>query len=504
MAIGRVDARGATEIDAGGLVVAPGFINVLSWAFDTLMHDGRSQSDIRQGVTLEIFGEGTSPGPYTETMRREMQERQNDVRYPVDWETLGEGLERLVSRGVSCNVASFIGATTVRIHEIGYEDRPAAPAELDRMRELVREAMREGALGVGSSLIYTPAMFADTAELIALASASAEFGGMYISHLRSEGARLLEAIDELIEIARRAGCPGEIYHLKQAGREHWPKLDAAIARVEAARAEGLAITADMYPYAAAATALDAAMPPWVREGGHRRWVERLRDPVARARAIAEMRRPGDTWENLYAAAGSADNLVLLAFRNPALKSLTGRTLGAVARERGVSPEDAAVDLVIEDDSDVGCAYVLMSEDNARHQVGLPWMSFESDGGSLAPEGVFLLSHYGAFARVLGRYVRDERAATLEDAIRRMTSFPAGNLKLYRRGLLHPGYAADVVVFDPVRIQDHATLADPHRFATGVREVIVNGVMVLRAGEHTDARPGRVVRGPGWAGRRRSG
>ena len=500
----RVQGRGALELDVRDLAVAPGFINMLSWAIASLFHDGRSQSDIRQGVTLEVFGEGWSMGPYTEAMRREVMERQGDLKYEVDWTTLGEGLERLERRGVSCNIASFVGAATVRIHELGYEDRRPAPDELERMRALVRGSMREGALGVGSSLIYTPATFADTDELVALAHAAAESGGMYISHIRNEGDRLLEAVDELIEIARRAGCPAEIYHLKQAGEANWPKLDDVISRVEAARAEGLAITADMYPYTAGATGLDAAMPPWCQEGGHARWVARLRDPATRARVIAEMRRPARDWDNLYRSAGSAANVLLLQFKNRALKPLTGKTLAEVATMRGTTPEEAALDLVVEDDSRVGCAYFLMSERNVHRQVGLPWMSFGSDAGSLAPEGPFLLSNphpraYGTFARVLGHYVRDGAAASLRDAVRRLTSFPARNLKLKDRGLLSRGSFADVVAFDPIRIRDHATYAEPHRFATGVEHVLVNGVAVLKDAAPTGATPGRVVRGPGYLG-----
>lgn len=501
-AIGRVSGRGRREIDARGLVVAPGFINMLSWAFDSLMADGRSQSDIRQGVTLEVFGEGRSAGPYTERMRRDEQERQADIRYPVDWATLGEGLDRLAGHRVSCNVASFIGATTVRVNVIGEDDRAPSAEELERMRDLVRVAMREGALGVSSSLIYAPACFAETDELVALAAAAGERGGLYVSHLRNEGDRLVEAVDELIEIARRAGVRAEIYHLKQAGRANWSKLDEVIAQVEAARARGLAIGADMYPYTAGATGLDAAMPRWVQDGGHRAWVTRLRDPAIRVRVRDEMRAPGADWDNLYAAAGSAENVVLLSFKNPVLKPYTGKTLAAVAGLRGVSPEDAAIDLVIEDDSRVGTAYFLMTEDNVRRQVALPWMSFCSDSGSIAPEGVFLLSNphpraYGAFARVLGHYGRMPAAPPLEELIRRLTALPAETLRLHERGRLVAGWAADVVAFEPDAIVDHATFADPHRYATGMRHVLVNGVPVLADGEHTGALPGRVVRGPGW-------
>ncbi len=502
-AIGSLgNARGRVEIDAAGLAVAPGFINMLSWATESLIADGRSQSDIRQGVTLEVFGEGWSMGPLNEAMKREMLERQGDIKYEIPWTTLGEYLEYLIQRGVSTNVASFVGATTVRIHVLGYENRPPTPEEMERMRQLVRQAMEEGALGVGSSLIYAPAFYASTEELIELCKVAAEYGGMYISHIRSEGNRLLEAIDELIRIAREAKIPAEIYHLKAAGRANWPKLDEAIRRIEAARAQGLRITANMYPYTAGATGLNAAMPPWVQEGGHRAWIERLKNPAVRKRVLREMRTPTDQWENLYLMAGSPENVLLVSFKNEALKPLIGKTLAEVARLRGRSPEDTIIDLVIEDDSRVGAVYFLMSEENVRKQIALPWMSFGSDAESLAPEGVFLKSNphpraYGTFARVLGRYVREEKIIPLEEAIRRMTSLPAENLKLDRRGRLKVGYFADVVVFDPAKIQDHATYERPHQYATGVIHVFVNGVQVLKDGEHTGATPGRVVRGPGY-------
>jgi len=500
---GAVRGRGRTEIDAAGLAVAPGFINMLSWATESLIEDGRGLSDLLQGVTLEVFGEGSSMGPLTDSMKVLAVREQSDVRYPVTWTTLGEYLEHLERRGVSPNVASFIGATTVRVHEIGFDDRPPSPAELERMRALVRQAMAEGALGVGSSLIYAPAFYAGTDELVALAEEAGRYGGMYISHMRSEGNRLLEAVDELITIARRAHVPAEIYHLKAAGRANWGKLDSVIARVERARAEGLRITADMYTYTAGATGLDAAMPPWVQEGGLEAWRRRLQEPAIRARVAREMRTPTNAWESLYLAAGSPDNVLLVAFKQDSLKPLTGKTLAEVARLRGRSPEETAMDLVVQDDSRVGTVYFLMSEENVRRQVGLPWLSFGSDAEAPAPEGVFLRSNphpraYGNFTRLLGRYVREQQAATLQDAIRRLTSFPAENLKLRRRGYLRPGYYADVVVFDPDSIADHATFDRPHQLATGVVHVFVNGVQVLRGGEHTGAKPGRVVRGPGWA------
>jgi N-acyl-D-amino-acid deacylase len=501
------NARGRIEIDAAGLAVAPGFINVLSWANEALLHDGRSQSGIRQGVTLEIFGEGVSMGPLDEASRQRMLEEQGDIRFDVPWTTLGEYLEHLEERGVSPNVASFVGATTVRIHELGEEDRAPSAAELDRMRALVRHAMEEGALGLGSSLIYAPAFYAKTPELVALAAEAGRHGGIYISHIRSEGNALLEAVDELITIAREAEVPAEIYHLKAAGADNWAKMDTVIERIESARAEGLRITTNMYTYTAGATGLDAAMPPWVQEGGLQEWRRRLQDPATRARVLREMRTPTTEWESLYLLAGSPEQVLLVAFRQDSLKYLTGKSLAEVARMRGTSPEDVAIDLVIQDDSRVGTVYFLMSEENLRKQIALPFMSFGSDAGSLATEGAFLLSNphpraYGNFARLLGRYVRDENVITLQEAIRRLTTLPAANLGLRGRGALRPGYFADVVVFDPATIADRATFDQPHQYATGVSHVFVNGVQVLRAGEHTGALPGRVVRGPGWTGPQR--
>lgn len=507
--IGNLEqAKARKEIDASGLAVSPGFINMLSWATETLIEDGRSQSDIRQGVTLEVFGEGWSMGPLNEAMKKESKERQGDIKYDITWTTLGEYLEHLVERGVSCNVASFVGATTVRIYVLGYEDRPPTEEELQKMKQLVRQAMEEGALGVGSSLIYAPAFYAKTDELIALAKVAAEYDGMYISHIRSEGNRLLEAVDELLTIARDANIRAEIYHLKAAGESNWHKLDQVIARVEAARAEGLPITADIYTYTAGATGLDAAMPPWVQEGGHKAWVERLKDPAIRARVIKEMTTPTDEWENLYLAAGSPENILLVGFKNEALKPLTGKTLAEVAAMRGKSPEETIMDLVIEDDSRVETVYFLMSEENLRKKIALPWVSFGSDAESLAPEGVFLKFNphpraYGNFARLLGKYVREGKIIPLEEAIRRLTSFPAHNLKIKKRGLLKQGYFADMVVFDPDKIIDHATYENPHQFATGVVHVFVNGIQVLKDGKHTGAKPGRVVRGPGWKGWKRT-
>jgi len=495
-------AHARIDVDASGLAVAPGFINMLSWATESLIHDPRSQSDIRQGVTLEVMGEGESMGPLNAAMKKLVVELQSDVKYDITWTTLGEYLAFLEKKGVSTNVASFVGATTVRIHELGYVDRAPTAEELDRMRALVRQAMEEGALGVGSSLIYAPAFYAKTDELIALSQEAAKYGGSYISHIRSEGNALLEGVDELIRIAREAKIPAEIYHLKAAGEQNWPKLDAAIARIEAARAEGLKVTADMYTYPAGATGLDAAMPPWVQEGGLREWIRRLKDPAIREKVKREMSTPTTAWESLYLAAGSPDRVLLVAFKQDKLKPLTGKTLAEVAKLRGTSPEETAMDLVVEDDSRVGTVYFLMSEDNIRKQLKLPWVSLGSDAESVAPEGVFLKSNphpraYGNFARLLGRYVRDEKLMPLEEGIRRLTSLPATNLKLDRRGLLKPGHFADVVVFDPGTIQDNATFDKPHQYSTGMQHVFVNGVQVLKAGEHTGATPGRFVRGPGY-------
>jgi N-acyl-D-amino-acid deacylase len=495
-------ARGRVDIDVRGTAVAPGFINMLSWATETLIVDGRSQSDIRQGVTLEVFGEGWSMGPLNDSMKKELVEQQGDIKFPVDWTTLGQYLERLVARGISPNVASFVGATTLRIHEIGYADRPPTEDEMARMKDLVRQAMREGALGVGSSLIYAPAFFAKTPELIELAKAASESGGMYISHLRSEGNELLGAVEELITIAGVANVPAEIYHLKAAGQKNWPKMDEVIEKIESARAAGLKVSADMYTYTAGATGLDAMMPPWVQEGGFKKWKERLQDPAIRQKLISDMVMPTDEWENLYLLAGAADRVLLAGFKNDALKPLTGKTLAEVAHMRGKSPEETAIELVIEDDSRVESVYFLMSEDNIRKQIALPWVTFDSDAGSYAPEGAFLKSNphpraYGNFARLFARYVRDEKVITVEEAVRRLTSLPAETMKIASRGRLQPGYFADVVVFDPAEIQDHATFEKPHQYATGVAHVFVNGVQVLRDGEHTGAKPGRVVRGPGW-------
>ena len=499
------DATATIDVDASGLAVAPGFVNMMSWANESLIEDGRSQSNIRQGVTLEIMGEGESMGPLHASMKAEMVELQTDIKYDIEWTTLAEYLEYLEQRGVSPNVASFIGSATPRWYVIGHEDRMPTTDELEQMRDLVRNAMKDGALGVASSLMYPPGSFANTDELIALSKVAAEYGGMYISHMRDEGAKMLEAIEELLTIAREAGIRAEIYHLKSSGQSNWHLFDEAVALVERARAEGLDITADVYTYPAGATGLNASIPPWVQEGGFEASIERMKDPATRDRIAAEMLVESHEWENIYLGAGSPENILLTGFKNDALKPLTGKTLAEVARIRGTDPRYTAMDLIIEDGSRVNTVYFTQSEDVVRKAVALPWVSFNSDAASLAPEGVFLKSNphpraYGSFARVLGKYVRDEQLIPMEEAIRKLAALPSLNLRLDRRGLLKTGYFADVVVFDPERIQDHATFVEPHQYATGMLHVFVNGVQVLRAGEHTDARPGRFVRGPGWTGR----
>jgi len=494
------NARGREEVDATGLAVAPGFINMLSHSETSLLADGRSQGAIRQGVTLEVFGE-SSMGPLNEQMRKDQAARQGDIKYDVDWTTLGGYLDRLVAHGTSSNVASFVSAATVRINEIGYANRAPTPEELDRMRAHVKLAMDEGAMGLTSALIYTPGTFAKTDELIELAKVASASGGMYISHMRSEGNRLLEAIDELLAIARGAHIRAEIYHLKAGGQQNWPKLDAAIAKVEAARKEGLEITADMYTYTAGSTGLDAAMPPWVQEGGYNAWATRLKDSKIRERVRREMLVNSDEWENLMVQAGGEGTL-LVGFRNEALRVNAGKTLGQVAKERGASIQDTAMDLVVEDGSRVQVVYFLMSEDNVRKQIRVPWVSFGADASSMATEGVFLKTSthprsYGNVARLLGKYVRDEHVIPLEEAVRKLTWLPATTLRLKERGKLASGFFADVVVFDPKTINEHGTYEKPHQYATGVAQVWVNGVRVLKDGEHTGAKPGRVVRGPGW-------
>lgn len=507
-AIGKVPGRGRTEIDAKGRAVSPGFINMLSHVEESLFVDGRALSDLAQGVTLEVLGE-ESYGPLTPAMKKALTDRQIDVKYDVTWNTLGQYLDTLQKRGISPNIASFVGAGTVRVNLLGEADIQPDPRQLASMQDLVRQAMEEGALGLTDALIYAPNAYAKTPELKALAKVSAQCGGIYIAHIRSEGDRFLEAIDETIDIAKESGAPAEIFHFKQAGRGNWGKLDPAIARIDAARAGGTRISADMYTYTAGATGLDASMPTWVQDGGLEKWIEHLKDPATRAKVIAEMRNPHPAdWENLFAGAGP-EGMLMLTFKNPALKPLTGKTLAQIAADRHQSPEETAIDLVIEDGSRVGVAYFLMSEDNVRKEVGLPWMSFGSDEAGPAPEGVFLLEKdhpraYGNFARLLGHYVRETRDATLPDAIRRLTSLPADNLSLQDRGRLKPGYMADIVVFDPATVADHATYDNPAQLATGIEDVLINGGFAMRDGKPTGAHTGRVVHGRAWTGNKGGG
>ena len=503
-AVGKLKATGTLEIDATGLIVAPGFINVLSWATESLIEDGKSQGDIMQGVTLEVFGEGWSMGPLGKDLKKKLQlpTAQGDIKYKVDWNTLDEYLQSLIKRGVSPNVASFIGATTVRINHIGYEDRAPTDEELASMEEMVRQAMEDGALGVGSSLIYAPAFYSTTEELIALCKVASEYNGLYISHMRSEGNRLLQSIDELMRIAKEADIGAEIYHLKMSGKENWNKYDEVVRKIDSARTAGLSITTNMYTYVAGATGLDASMPPWVQEGGYEKWAERLQDSKIRQRVLEEMTTPTDKWENLMYAAGTSDNLLLVGFENDSLRHYTGKTLTEVAKIHGKSPEETAIDLVIADGSRVGTVYFLMSEENVKKQIALPYMSFGSDAASMTPEGVFLNSSthpraYGNFSRLLGKYVRDEQIISIEEAVRKLTSLPASNLKIKKRGSLAKGYFADLAIFNPETIQDHATFAEPHQLSTGMIHVFVNGEQVLKDGVHTGATPGRVVRGPGY-------
>jgi N-acyl-D-amino-acid deacylase len=497
------EATATNEVDAEGKAVSPGFINMLSWATESLIVDGRGVSDIKQGVTLEVMGEGWSMGPLNDELKEMAVARQQDFKYDIEWTTLGEYLEFLENRGISPNVASYVGATTLRMYEIGLDNVPASDEQLARMQEHVRVAMREGAIGIGSSLIYAPANFASTEELIALVEAAAEYGGRYISHIRSEGNRLEESVDELLEIAEATGAPAEIYHLKAAGRDNWRKLENVFAMVEQARANGLAITADMYTYTAGATGLDAAMPLWVQEGSEEEWFARLENPEIREKVLVEMNEDQSEWENLFYHAGP-HGVMFIGFRNPELRHLIGKTLAEVAAKWEVTPAEAAIDLVIKDRSRVDTVYFLMSEENVAKKVAKPWVSFGSDAEASAPEGIFLNSSthpraYGTFARVLGKFARDDGVITLQEGIRKMTSLPAANIGIRERGSLTAGYYADVVVFDPATVRDHATFAEPLQYATGVEHVFVNGEQLLKDGEHTGATPGRGVRGPGWTG-----
>jgi len=498
--LSKVSAK--NEIDAKGNAVAPGFINMLSWSTETLIEDGRSQSDIKQGVTLEIMGEGWSMGPLNASMKEREQKSQGDIKYKIEWNTLGEYLNFLEKKGISCNVASFIGATTVRDYVIGEDDLAPSAIQLDSMRMLVRQAMEEGALGVGSSLIYPPAFFAKTEELIELCKEASKYGGSYISHMRSEGNKFYEAVEELIRIAKEANVHGEIYHLKAAGKDNWGKLDSVIRRIEKARSEGVSVSANMYTYVAGATGMTAAFPPSLQDGGFGKLRERLMDPKIRAEMKKAMNTNASDWENLYYGAGGAENVLLLSFKQDSLKKFTGKSLAEVAKIRGTTAEETAMDLIIQDSTRVGVAYFLMSEENVKKQVAIPWVSFGSDEGSYTNEGVFLKSNahpraYGTFSRVLGKYSRDEKVITLQEAIRKLAKLPATNLKIQKRGELKVGNYADIVIFDQAKVKDNATFDKPHQYAEGMIYVLVNGVQVLKEGEHTGAKPGRFVKGPGF-------
>lgn len=499
--IGAIQNRSSTGkvINAEGLAVTPGFINMLSWGAGPLMNDGRSMSGIKQGVTLELFGEGTSIGPLNEQMRTERWGEDPDTHL---WRTLGEALEWMENKGVSTNIGSFVGATTLRIHEVGRGDREPAEEEMQKMKDLTREAMREGAMGLGTSLIYAPAFYASTDELIELSRVVGEYNGMYISHIRSEGNRLVESVEELIKIGREAGVHAEIHHLKAAGRQNWHKLDEVIELVEATRAAGQAVTANMYTYDAAGTSLAAMFPPWSQDGGHSAWIERLRDPETRQRIADEIATPTDDWENFYLMAGGGEGILLLGFRTEELQQYVGMTLAEVSEERGTDEIETAIDLTIEDNNRIGAIWQLMSEENVQRQIQLPWMSFGSDGGTFAAEGDVLNRRmhpraWGNFARLLGKYVREMELIPLEEAIYRLTGLPAKNLGLTNRGLLEAGYHADIVIFNPHTISDHATFEEPHQYSTGVKHVFVNGVQVLNNGKHTGEKPGRFVKGPGY-------
>src|SRR5438132_1127492 len=494
-------AHANTIVDANGLAVAPGFINMLSWSTESLIEDGRSQSEIRQGVTTEIMGEGESMGPVNDRVRQYMLKQKSDIKYDIKRNTLAEYLQYLERRGVSCNVASFIGATTIRENVIGFEDKQPTAQQLDEMRELVRKEMEAGALGIGTSLMYPPAFYAKTEELIELCKVAARYQGKYISHIRSEGNQLLPALEELIRISREARLPAEVYHIKAAGKKNWPLLDQMIARIEAARKEGLKITANMYAYTASGTGLDACLPPWTQDGGYPALFTRLRDKATREKIAAEVRTDSDAWESIYLSVGSPDKILLVGFKSEQLKPLTGKSLAEVAKARSKDAVETIMDLLVEDESRISAIYFEMSEENVRKEITKPWISFGSDEASQAPEGVFLKSNphpraYGNFARVLGKYVREEKLISLGDAVRRLSGLPATNLGLDHRGFIKEGMFADLVVFDPATIADRATFAQPHQYAAGVKHVFVNGQQVLKDGEHTGATPGRALAGPG--------
>ncbi len=491
-------------IDAKGMAVAPGFVNMLSWSTESLIQDGRSLGEIMQGVTLEVMGEGDSMGPLSDSMKIYAQKGQGDIKYKIEWTTLSEYLNYLEKRGVSTNVASFVGASTVRANELGYANRPPKAEELERMKQHIRKAMEEGAMGVGSALIYVPGTYANTNELIELSKVAAEYGGMYISHIRSEGNRLESAINEVITIAKEANIHAEIYHLKVAGKNNWSKMDKIIAKIDSARKAGINITTDMYNYIAGATGLDAAMPPWVQEGGLQEWRRRLKTSTISTQVGKEMSVKQNDWENLCLAAG-ADKTLLIGFKQDSLKKYIGKTLAEVAAIKKKTWYNTAMELVISDDSRVDVVYFLMIEENVKKQIQLPYMSFCSDAASMSAEGIFLKSSnhpraYGNFARLLGKYVRDEKVITLQEAIRKLTSLPCDNLKIQKRGRLKAGNYADIVIFDPQKIQDKATFEKPHQLSEGMIHVFVNGKKVIKDGVHTGAKSGRFIRGPGWVGK----
>lgn len=495
------DAKGKSETDAKGMAVAPGFINMMGHSEEALIQDGRSQSDLRQGVTTEIFGE-FSMGPLNAKTKKQLQDGQGDIKYKVEWNTLGEYMNFLEKKGISPNVASFVGTGVVRQYVIGEDNVAPKPEQLDSMKLLVKQAMEEGALGVTNALIYPPDFFAKTGELIELSKEAAKYGGTYSSHMRSEGNKFTEAVQELIKISKEANIPAEIFHLKAGGKNNWPKMDSVIKMVEKARSEGLDITADMYTYLAGATGMTSAFPPTLQDGGFGKLWQRLHNPVIRKQMAKAMNTDAIDWENLYYGAGGAEHVLLLAFKQDSLKKYTGKLLAEVAKMRGTSPEETAMNLIIEDSTRVGVAYFLMSEDNVKKQVALPWVSFGSDEASYTTEGVFLKSNahpraYGNFARVLGHYSRDEKAVALKDAISKLAAVPARHLKLNKRGELKTGHYADIVIFDPQKVNDHATYDKPHQYAEGMIDVFVNGTQVLKDGEHTGAKPGKFIKGPGY-------
>jgi N-acyl-D-amino-acid deacylase len=494
VAVGNLkSAKAASVVDANGRAVAPGFINMLSHSYNSMLTDSRSLGELKQGVTLQIFGEGSSMGPLTEEMKKR--------RGVTGWTTLAEYLSYAEKKGISQNIASYIGATTIREYVIGLEDKKATPEQLAQMRELVRQEMEAGALGIGSSLIYAPAFYATTEELIEMCKVASEYKGKYISHMRSEGNQLIEAVEELMRISREANIPAEIYHLKASGEANWQKMDQVVKMVEKARRDGLKITADMYTYTAGSTGLNSTLPPWTLDGGYESLFKRLQDPETRKKIADEVRTPTNQWENMYLLAGSPERILLVGFRNPALRQYLGKNIAEVAALRGKDPVETIMDLLLEDRSRVDTIYFMMSEENVKKQLKLPWVSFGSDAASMAAEGVFLNSSthpraYGNFARLLGKYVRDEKVIPLEEAIRRLAGLPAANLGLDRRGLLKAGYFADVVIFDPKTIGDRATFEKPHQYSVGMHHVFVNGQQVLKDGEHTGVKPGRALWGPG--------